>query len=48
MKKKAEIGWGFIVMLVIGLMVLLALVFVAINAKSGFSGIFGKLGEIFG
>ena len=45
---KADVGWGFIVMLIIGLMVLLALIFVAINAKNGFSGMFGKLGELFG
>ena len=46
--KKADMGWGFVVMMIIGLMVLLALIFVAINAKNGFSNMFGQLGELFG
>ncbi len=46
--KNAEIGWSFVVKLILGLMILLALIFVAVNAKSGFSNMFSKLGSLFG
>ena len=47
-KNTAEIGWSFVVKLILGLMILLALIFVAINAKNGFSGMFTRLGNLFG
>ena len=50
MKKniKAQTEWGFVVKLVLGLIILLALIFVAINAKNGFSSMFATLRNIFG
>jgi hypothetical protein len=46
--KNAEIGWSFVVKLVLGIILLLALIFVALNAKKGFSGMFATLGNLFG
>ena len=46
--KNAEIGWSFIVKLVIGLLVLMALIFIAAGGKTWFSEILAKIGESFG
>lgn len=46
--KKADVGWSFVVKLIIGLLVLIALILIAKNAKNGFSTIFSNLWSIFG
>lgn len=46
--KKADVGWGVIVLLIIGLLILVVLMIIAAKSKGGFTNMFGSLGEIFG
>lgn len=45
---KADIGWSFIVKMLIGLMLLFALIVIAVGAKKGFSNMFSGLTNLFG
>ena len=45
--KNAQIGWDHIIKLVIGLLMLLALIFLAINAKGGIGNLLQSIGDLF-
>lgn len=46
--KKADMGWGVVVLIIIGIMLLVVLIIIAAKSKSGFTGIFSGLTDMFG
>ena len=47
MKKHGEIGWSFVVKLIIGLLLLAVLMYTAARAKGGFSELFRTIYDLF-
>ena len=47
-KGDAGVGWGVIVLLILGLIILVLLIIISAKSKGGFTNMFSTIGEAFG